>query len=406
MAITVTLPDGKALQLPDGATGADAAAAIGPGLARAALAIEVGRRAARPRARRCPTVPRVAISTAQSGEQALALIRHDAAHVLAAAVLELYPGVKISIGPAIDGRLLLRLRVPAGGRLRGGLPEDRRAYARAREGRGGVPARGRTPARARELFVAEEQDYKVELIDDLVAAPGSDGPLQSVSLYTNGAFTDLCRGPHAPTTKSVGAFKLQSVAGAYWRGDSSRTMLTRIYGTAFFSKAELQEHLERLEQAKARDHRKLGRELSLFTFSDISPGAAFWLPAGASVFNELVALSRRMAGERGYSEIKTPQIFDAELWKTSGHWEKYRDHMFTVEVENREMGVKPMNCPGHAFLFASRVTHIASCRCAISSPACCTATSRRGCCTGCCVFATSPKTTRTSSAPRSRWAGR
>ncbi len=152
----------------------------------------------------------------------------------------------------------------------------------------------------------------------------------------------------------MGAFKLQSVAGAYWRGDSSRTMLTRIYGTAFFSKSELAEHLERVEQAKARDHRKLGRELGLFTFSDVSPGAAFWLPAGTGVFNALVALSRKMGADRGYSEVKTPQIYDAELWKTSGHWGKYREHMFLVEVENREMGVKPMNCPGHAHLFASR----------------------------------------------------
>ncbi len=367
MAITVTLPDGKALQLPDGATGADAAAAIGPGLARAALAVEVADRPpeSEPRgdgagelrdlARELPDGARVAIVTPKSGEQALALIRHDAAHVLAEAVLELYPGVKISIGPAIADGFYYDFEFPPGTVVSEAdfpkIEERMRAHVKAAEA---FQREDVSPARARELFVAEEQDYKVELIDDLVAAPGSDGALQSVSLYTNGAFTDLCRGPHAPSTKSVGAFKLQSVAGAYWRGDSSRTMLTRIYGTAFFSKAELQEHLERLEQAKARDHRKLGRELSLFTFSDVSPGAAFWLPAGASVFNELVALSRRMAGERGYSEVKTPQIYDAELWKTSGHWDKYRDHMFTVEVENREMAVKPMNCPGHAFLFATR----------------------------------------------------
>jgi threonyl-tRNA synthetase len=152
----------------------------------------------------------------------------------------------------------------------------------------------------------------------------------------------------------VGAFKLMSVAGAYWRGDSTRTMLTRIYGTAFFSKAELEEHLERLEQAKARDHRKLGRELDLFTFSDVSPGAAFWLPAGTTVWNRLLALSREMGRERGYSEVKTPQIFDAELWKTSGHWDKFQEHMFKVESEGREMGVKPMNCPGHCHLFGTR----------------------------------------------------
>ena len=143
-------------------------------------------------------------------------------------------------------------------------------------------------------------------------------PLESVSLYTNGPFTDLCRGPHAPTTKTIGAVKLTSLAGAYWRGDSNRTMLTRIYGTAFFTKAELDEHLERIELARARDHRKLGRELGLFSFSDVSPGAAFWTPAGTTIFNSLVGLSRAMGAERGYTEVKTPQIFDAELWRTSG----------------------------------------------------------------------------------------
>ncbi len=199
----------------------------------------------------------------------------------------------------------------------------------------------------------ERQDYKVELIDDLVKAAPEGHPLETVSLYTNGPFTDLCRGPHAPTTKTVGAFKLQSVAGAYWRGDSTRTMLTRIYGTAFHTRAQLEEHLERLEQAAQRDHRKLGRELGLFHFSDVSPGAAFWLPAGTSMYNALVSLSREMGSERGYSEVKTPLIYDAELWKTSGHWGKYRENMFTVQVEEREMGVKPMNCPGHAHLFNS-----------------------------------------------------
>ncbi|HYM46045.1 MAG TPA: threonine--tRNA ligase, partial [Solirubrobacteraceae bacterium] len=212
-----------------------------------------------------------------------------------------------------------------------------------------------TPAQARERFAAEGQDYKVELIDDLVRGARESGgeELRTVSLYTNGPFTDLCRGPHGPSTASVGAFRLQSVAGAYWRGDSTKTMLTRIYGTAFHGKAELDEHLERLEQAKARDHRKLGRELGLFHFSDISPGAAFWTPAGTRLWNRLVALSREMAAERGYTEVKTPLIYDAELWKTSGHWGKYRENMFAVRAEEREMGVKPMNCPGHAHLFAS-----------------------------------------------------
>jgi threonyl-tRNA synthetase len=373
MSVTVTLPDGKALELPDGATGADAAAAIGPGLARAALAVEVEHEAngdrqraeLRDLARPLPDGAHIAIVTKNDGQTALALIRHDAAHVLAAAVMELYEGVKISIGPAVEDGFYYDFEFPDGVSISEAdfpkIEERMRAHVKAAE----VFEREDVPVeQARERFLAEGQDYKVELIDDLVrgtrygagAGGASDGGerVQSVSLYTNGPFTDLCRGPHAPTTKSVGAFKLSSVAGAYWRGDSSRTMLTRIYGTAFFSKSELEEYLERIEQARARDHRKLGRELGLFTFSEISPGAAFWLPAGTTVFNELVSVSRRMGRERGYTEVKTPQIFDAELWKTSGHWGKFREHMFTLEVEGREMGVKPMNCPGHVYLFGTQ----------------------------------------------------
>jgi threonyl-tRNA synthetase len=368
MSITVTLPDGKRLELSDGATGADAAAAIGPGLARAALAVEVSHPEAegggrpgpvgevRDLARPLPDGAHIAILTKQSGEQALALIRHDAAHVLATAVMELYPGVKISIGPAIDQGFYYDFEFPSGTTVSEEdfprIEERMRAHIKAGEEfvRDDV-----TPAQARDRFLAEGQDYKVELIDDLVAAARDNGAeLQSVSLYANGPFTDLCRGPHAPSTKTVGALKLQSVAGAYWRGDSTRTMLTRIYGTAFHTANELKDHLERLEQAKARDHRKLGRELELFTFSDVSPGAAFWLPAGTRLWNRLVAISREMAAVRGYTEVKTPLIYDAQLWRTSGHWGKYRENMFTLDSEGREMGVKPMNCPGHAHLYASR----------------------------------------------------
>jgi threonyl-tRNA synthetase len=363
MTVTVTLPDGNALELADGATGADAAAAIGPGLARAALAVQVSHPEAgeapqtRDLSRPLPDGARLAILTSKSGEDALELIRHDAAHVLAEAVLELYPGVKISIGPPIADGFYYDFEFPDGVSISEAdfpkIEQRMRAHVKAAEP---FERREVTPAQARERFAGEGQDYKVELIDDLVAAAGHAHPpraLETVSLYTNGPFTDLCRGPHAPSTKTVGAFKLQSVAGAYWRGDSERTMLTRIYGTAFFGKDELAQHLQRIEQARERDHRKLGRELGLFTFSEVSPGAAFWLPAGTTVFNALVGVSRRMVAERGYDEVKTPQIYDAELWKTSGHWGKYRENMFTLDVEQREMGVKPMNCPGHAHLFGS-----------------------------------------------------
>ncbi len=348
--MNVTLPDGTLLDLPDGATGADAAAAIGPGLARAALAVKVDGEV-RDLARPLDDGARLEVVTAKSGQDALDLIRHDAAHVLATAVMELYPGVKISIGPPIEHGFYYDFDFPDGVTVTEAdfpaIEERMREHIAAGESfdRSEV-----TVAEALERFRAEQQDYKVELIEDLVSAQGID----SVSLYRNGPFTDLCRGPHAPSTAGVGAVKLQSVAGAYWRGDASRPMLTRIYGTAFFSKKELAAELERLEQARARDHRKLGRELELFTFSDVSPGSAFWLPKGTAIWNELVALSREMGAVRGFTEVKTPQLYDSELWKTSGHWGKYRENMFVTETEGHEFGLKPMNCPGHAHLFKSR----------------------------------------------------
>jgi threonyl-tRNA synthetase len=346
------LPDGKTLTLPAGATGADAAAAIGPGLAKAALAVKVDgevRDLARPLPNGDGGARRLEIVTDRSGRDALDLIRHDAAHVLAESVMELYPGVKISIGPPIENGFYYDFDFPDGATLSDAdferVEQRMREHVEADEPfvREDVPV-----AEALERFRAEGQDYKVELIEDLVRNEG----VETVSLYTNGPFTDLCRGPHAPSTKRIKAFKLQSVAGAYWRGDSSKPMLTRVYGTAFLSSKELREHLERLEQARANDHRKLGPQLGLFTFSDVSPGAAFWLPGGAEVFNSLVALSREMNRERGYSEVKTPQIYDSSLWKTSGHWDKYRENMFVTEYEDREMAIKPMNCPGHCQLFS------------------------------------------------------
>jgi threonyl-tRNA synthetase len=361
MSITVTLPDGNPLELPDGATGADAAAAIGPGLARAALAIEVSHPEAgeqgevRDLTRPLPDGARVSIITAKSGDQALALIRHDAAHVLAAAVMDLYEGVKISIGPAIAEGFYYDFDFPEGTTIsEADLPrieERMREHIKAMES---FERQDVSPAQARERFVAEGQDYKIELIDDLVTAAkeSSHGrALETVSLYTNGPFTDLCRGPHAPTTGTVKAVKLQSVAGAYWRGDSNRKMLTRIYGTAFFSEKELKEQEERLEQARARDHRKLGRELDLFMFSELSPGSPFWKPAGLAIWNALTELWRVENRRRGYREVKTPILFDVELFKQSGHWDTYRDHMYFTDVEDRPMGLKPMNCPAHIQIY-------------------------------------------------------
>jgi threonyl-tRNA synthetase len=350
----IELPDSKTLTLPAGATGADVAAAIGPGLARAALAVKVdgeARDLSRPLPDSDGQRRRVEIITDRSGEDALSVIRHDCAHVLAAAVMELYPGVKISIGPPIEQGFYYDFDFPDGVTVSEGDFERIEAKMREHIAADEPFVREDVPAGdALERFIREGQDYKVELIEDLVRDQG----VHSVSLYTNGPFTDLCRGPHAPSTKRIKAFKLQSVAGAYWRGDAANPMLTRVYGTAFFSAQDLEEHLERLERARANDHRRLGPQLGLFTFSEVSPGAAFWLPAGTEVFNALVALSREMGAQRGYVEVKTPQIYDSSLWKTSGHWDKYRENMFVTEYEERQMAVKPMNCPGHCQLYSLR----------------------------------------------------
>jgi threonyl-tRNA synthetase len=345
--VTAELPNGDRLELPDDATGLDAARAIGEGLARAAIAIEVDgeiRDLARPLPPNENGPAKIRILTERDPE-ALEVIRHDAAHVLAEAVKQLYPGVKISIGPPIADGFYYDFDFPDGVKV--GEEDLERIEQKMLEHIKADEKFERTDvssAEALERFKGEGEDYKVELIEDL----GAD----SVSLYRNGAFTDLCRGPHGPGTKRIKALKLTSVAGAYWRGDSNRPMLTRIYGTAFFSKEQLQEHLQRIEEAKARDHRKLGRELGLFEWDPVSPGATFWHPKGTVLFNQLVALNRQMQEERGYVEVKTPQLYESALWETSGHWGKYKENIFVADYEEREFGLKPMNCPGHCKLFS------------------------------------------------------
>jgi threonyl-tRNA synthetase len=346
----VFLPDGTELELADGASGADAAAAIGAGLARAALGIRVDGEL-RDLGAPLEDGARIAIVTARD-EDGLWLLRHDAAHVLATAVTELYPGVKISIGPPIEDGFYYDFDFPDGTKL----TEDdfERVEAKMREHikadevfeRSELP-----PSEAIERFRAEGQDYKVELIEDLVGGADPEQPLETVSLYRNGSFTDLCRGPHGPGTKRIKAFKLTSVAGAYWRGDANRQMLTRVYGTAFPSREELEKHLHRLEEARARDHRKLGRELDLFMFSELSAGSPFWLPNGTHLWNELTTLWRATNIERGYTEVRTPILYDVELWKRSGHWHVYRDNMYFTDVEGHPMGLKPMNCPAHVQIY-------------------------------------------------------
>ena len=345
-----TLPDGTPLELSAGATGADAARAIGEGLARAALGIEVAGEL-RDLDAPLPDGAEIAIVTARD-EDGLWLIRHDAAHVLATAVMELYPGVKISIGPPIEDGFYYDFEFPEGVKVSDDdferIEARMREHIKADEGfeRDELPV-----AEAIERFRAEGQDYKVELIEDLVENADLAQPVEVVSLYTNGPFTDLCRGPHGPTTKRIKAFKLTSLAGAYWRGDSERQMLTRIYGTAFAGKEELAEHLRRLEAARSRDHRKLGRELSLFMLSDLAPGLPFWLPRGMHIWNELTRLWRATNVERGYTEVRTPILYDVDLWKQSGHWHVYRENMYFTDVEDRPMGLKPMNCPAHCQIY-------------------------------------------------------
>jgi threonyl-tRNA synthetase len=345
----VLLPDGTPLDLDDGATGEDAARAIGEGLARAALAVKQNgdlRDLSAP----LSDGEQIEIVTPKSGDTALELLRHDAAHVLATAVVDLYPGTKVSIGPPIENGFYYDFDFSEGVTISESdlerIEQKMREHVKADERfeREDIPV-----AAALERFREEDQPYKVELIEDLIRDEG----VETVSLYRNGPFTDLCRGPHGPSTKRIKALKLTSVAGAYWRGDSDRQMLTRIYGTAFFSKDDLAEHMRRLEEARARDHRKLGRELDLFMFSELSPGSPFWKPNGMVIWNELTDLWRQENSGRGYREVKTPILYDAELFKTSGHWHVYRENMYFTEVEGRTMGLKPMNCPAHVQIYKS-----------------------------------------------------
>jgi threonyl-tRNA synthetase len=350
----VRLPDDSELELDDGANGADAAAAIGAGLAKAALAIKADGEL-RDLSAPLSGGEEIEIVTDKSPE-ALELIRHDAAHVLAESVLDLWPDAKISIGPPIESGFYYDIEFPDGAPGEDDLAsiEERMAeHVNADEPfeRRELPAKD-----AVQLFRHEGQDYKVELIEDLITDEGAE----TVSLYRNGPFEDLCRGPHGPSTGRIGAFKLTSLAGAYWRGDENRQMLTRIYGTAFLNKKDLTEHLERLEQARERDHRKLGPELDLFEFRPEAPGMPFWLPQGTVLLRLIEAEVRKQLEVGGYHEIKTPQVLDVELWHRSGHWDNYKENMFFTDASERESAgeepryaLKPMNCPGACLVFAS-----------------------------------------------------
>jgi threonyl-tRNA synthetase len=346
---TFTLPDGKPLELPAGATGADAAAAIGPGLAKAALAIKVDGELRDLAAPLPAGGGEVAILTDRDAE-ALELIRHDAAHVMAEAVVDLYPGTKVTIGPPIETGFYYDFQFPPGTRItEEDLPKIEAAMQEHIAADEEFSRRDVPVAEAIEIFKAQDQGFKVELIEDLVRDEG----VETVSLYRNGPFEDLCRGPHGPSTGRIKAIKLSSVAGAYWRGDEQRESLTRIYGTAFFSKKDLEEHLERLEQAKARDHRRLGPQLGLFMLRKEAPGMPFWLPNGTTLLHAIEAEVRDQLRKRDYQEIATPQVMDESLWHRSGHWDNYKDDMYFMEDDDRRYALRPMNCPGACLVYAS-----------------------------------------------------
>ena len=343
--INVTLPDGSIRQFDAAVTVFDVAASIGAGLAKAALAGKVDGRLVDTSYRIEGDVA-LAIVTARDAE-ALDLIRHDAAHVMAQAVQELYPGTQVTIGPAIEDGFyydfardtpftpedLEKIEQRMGEIVKRDLPIQREVWERED---------------AKKVFADLGESYKVQIIDDIIQ------PGEELSIYRQGEWFDVCRGPHLPSTgKLPKAFKLMKLAGAYWRGDSKNPMLQRIYGTAWAKKEDLDAYLHRLEEAEKRDHRKLAKQLDLLHMQDEAPGMVFWHPRGWVIWQQIEQYMRARFVEYGYQEVRTPAVMDRSLWEKSGHWENYRDNMFTTASENRDYAVKPMNCPGHVQIFNS-----------------------------------------------------
>jgi threonyl-tRNA synthetase len=344
----VVLPDNSELELPDGATGRDAAAAIGPKLAEQAVLL---RSDGHVQDLRLPLQDgqQIQILTTRDKDDpdALYVLRHSTAHLLAEAVRRLYPGVKIAIGPPIENGFYYDFEFPepiSEADLERIEAELTKELAEGREWNREKVSRDE----ARRRFEAENEPYKVELVET------ADG---EISLYTQGDFTDLCRGPHLQNSKPIKAVKLTGLAGAYWRGDEHNKQLTRIYGTAFYDQADLEAYMDRLEQARERDHRRLGTQLDLFHLSDHSPGSPFWHPKGMVIWNELEDLRRRENQRRGYLEVKTPLLYDIDTYVTSGHYDNYAENMFFVEQheDEKRLALKPMNCPGHMLLFGSQL---------------------------------------------------
>ena len=346
MPIHVTLPDGSPLELPDGATALDAAQAIGPRLAKAAVAASVDSEPV-DLTHELHEGDQVAIVTLDSSA-GVHILRHSASHVLAQAVQRLWPGTEYAIGPTIENGFYYDFRFAE--------PISDADFPRIEAEMAKVVAENLPVARAElprdealKLFQNKHQPFKVELIDDL---PDE----QTISIYTQGEFTDLCRGPHLPSTGRVGkgTFKLTSLAGAYWRGDEHNAQLTRIYGTAFAKKEELAAHLEALEMARQRDHRRIGRDLDLFSFHEEGPGFPFFHPKGLRLWNAMIDYWRDEHEKAGYEELRTPPILRRELWERSCHWDHYRDNMYFTEIDGASYAIKPMNCPGGLLVYKSR----------------------------------------------------
>ena len=340
---TITLPDGSIRRFDHAVNGLQIAESIGKGLARAAVAVRVDGEL-RDLTAAIDTDAIVAVVT-RTEPDGLDLLRHDAAHVLAEAVKELYPEAQVTIGPTIENGFYYDFA-----RDDPFTPEDlERIEERMRE----IVARDEEISRevwergdAAAFFRGLDETYKAEIVEDLPAG-------ETISIYRQGAFVDLCRGPHLPSTGRLGtAFKLTSVAGAYWRGDSRNPMLQRIYGTAWADAKALRTHLRRLEEAERRDHRKLGRQMDLFHFQEEAPGAVFWHPDGWTLFQGLISYMRARQDAAGYREVSTPEVMDRSLWEASGHWETFSEHMYTTDTEDeRTFALKPMNCPGSLQVF-------------------------------------------------------
>ena len=339
--MNIALPDGSVKELAAGATVADVAASIGAGLAKAALAGKVDGTLVDLTATVTDGAT-VEIITAKSPE-ALHIMRHSCAHIMAEAVQELYPGTQIAFGPATDDGYFYDFELP-----NNISPDDF----------GAIEKKMAEIVKADKPFVREvvsideakkifaDQRFKLEHIDDLTD--------QEISIYRHGSFVDLCAGPHVPSAGKIGAFKMMKLAGAYWRGDATREQLQRLYGTAFFKKSELEEYLHNLEEAEKRDHRRIGREMDIFMMRDEAPGFPFFLPNGMILKNTLLDYWREIHKKAGYVEISTPMIMNKQLWQTSGHWDHYKDNMYSTVIDEEEYCVKPMNCPGGVLVYASK----------------------------------------------------